>query len=356
MRWLFVFLVFTAGIAIGALLVRAPANESVEAEKGAGAPASPPAQTADESIDRLLLAQDFGQLAVDLGGDFERFAGAVSALPYPEQLRAVDAWIARHGADFPSLLRRAGLVPRSEAIDALIDVASQVTTAAQQETFEERLAALVRAESTRLTADNRLSELDRTLERITLALPELSDYFLRLGTLRVQEGDEDGALAVLAQIQNHAEFGPKARALLEDLSLGRQPVVAGIEKLPLTRRGDQYIVDARLDGGPVLSLLVDTGASMTVISRQRLESLGYVVDGLPAYFATAGGVVEGPVMTMSALALGGATVRQLPVGVLPIDFPGEIDGLLGMNFLRHFEFRIDQETATLSLDSTASTR
>ena len=43
-------------------------------------------------------------------------------------------------------------------------------------------------------------------------------------------------------------------------------------------------------------------------------------------------------------------ISELAVGALPVNMPGQVRGLLGMNFLRHFDFKIDQVTHTLHLD------
>jgi len=53
---------------------------------------------------------------------------------------------------------------------------------------------------------------------------------------------------------------------------------------------------------------------------------------------------------LQRLSLGGAAINQLAVGALALDMPEGINGLLGMNFLRHFDFRIDQESRVLHLD------
>lgn len=352
MRWVSVVLIFAAGVGVGLVISTLRSNDSSEAL--ASVPAIP-GTASNPSLDSENIRPQRIDGFVSTAGNLETFLQLIDGLSPVEQLSAIERWRRENGRAIEAALRIAELRlaqgDSSAAIRGLLASADEVDSLASQAAFERMLADAVDHAARELTARGDGDALDLLLEEITLALPELGIYFLRLGTLRVQAGAEDGALAVLSQIQNHAEFGAAAREMLNDLASEHNDVIAGVETLPLRRRGDQFIVEASLGNGNGLSLLIDTGASMTVVSRQRLESLGYAINGPTTYFSTAGGVVEGPVMTLERLSLGAAAVHQLPVGVLPIDLPGEIDGLLGMNFLRYFEFRIDQESARLSLDS-----
>lgn len=352
MRWIWGFVIFVAGVGLGVWLAGDdPSDDQVEVRADEAGDVIAPAPPA---IDELVADRNFSALAARVSA-FGEFQAAIDELPAPARLVAIDAWVARAGASFSTVEARVtALMDAGRAGDAialLLESAALVAGPDAQQRFEAALAAAVDTEARRLTAAERLDELDALYERITLTLPELGVYFLKLGTLRVQAGDEGGALAVLSQIQQHPRFGESARSLLADVNAPQPGVDLSLETLSLTRRGDQFIVDGVIDDGGNVSLLIDTGASMTVIARRHLEALGYSITGPTAYFSTAGGVVEGPVITLSRLSLGAADVRQLPVGVLPVDFPGDIDGLLGMNFLRHFEFRIDQEAGELLIDS-----
>jgi hypothetical protein len=56
------------------------------------------------------------------------------------------------------------------------------------------------------------------------------------------------------------------------------------------------------------------------------------------------------VLSFDTLSLGTATTSAITFGALPLAMFNEIDGLLGMNFLRHYDFRIDQDRAVLELN------
>jgi predicted aspartyl protease len=55
------------------------------------------------------------------------------------------------------------------------------------------------------------------------------------------------------------------------------------------------------------------------------------------------------VYRIDALAVGDWQVRDLDIGVLELGSRGTVDGLLGMDFLQHFRFFIDQNRAELRL-------
>ena len=55
-------------------------------------------------------------------------------------------------------------------------------------------------------------------------------------------------------------------------------------------------------------------------------------------------------LSFDTLSLGTATTSAITVSALPLAMSNEVDGLLGMNFLRHYNFRIDQDRAVLELN------
>ncbi len=350
MRLIIVLAIFLLGTVVGIWLGTwdngTPATRT-DTEAAPAAPASEPPKPAPENVALLLVDRH--------ANDLESFLQDAAQLDPGPRLQAYQLYRDVNGGSFELSLAEATLALEtgrpSVAVDLLLAAAFELSSAAQESVFAEALAAAVDQEARQLLAADRIDELDVRYEAITLMLPERAEYFLKLGILRLQAGNYDQALAVLSQIQNHHRYGASARELLEDAAVANQPVVTTLERLALTRRGDQFIVQAALDAGEQVSLLIDTGASMSVISQRKFESLGYSVQGPLAYFSTAGGVVEAPVMTLPGLSLGSARVRQIAVGVLAADFPEDIDGLLGMNFLRHFEFRIDQQSGELILES-----
>ena len=102
-----------------------------------------------------------------------------------------------------------------------------------------------------------------------------------------------------------------------------------------------------------IQLLIDTGASLTMLKPEVFQRPGirYQNSGRSEVFNTANGPIRAPVYILDSLTIGHSQVNQLEVGVLEMAGDTNMDGLLGMNFLRHFQFFIDQNEALLRLSS-----
>jgi clan AA aspartic protease (TIGR02281 family) len=119
--------------------------------------------------------------------------------------------------------------------------------------------------------------------------------------------------------------------------------------IPLKQFGDQYVVEATLSGNQV-ALLIDTGASVTAISKQYFDNLSnrYKINFLGRFsIGTAGGSLMARIYQFRELTINHVTVENLPVVVLPMLNIKHADGLLGMNFLREFDFKIDQQQSLM---------
>lgn len=114
------------------------------------------------------------------------------------------------------------------------------------------------------------------------------------------------------------------------------------------RPGHPIMAIARINGSAVVSLLVDTGADTTTIHSSVMRALGLDLRDLPTRAILGiGGVKRARVMTLDRLDVGGATVAPLQVDVMDIQLPGQ--GLLGRDFLGHFEVGMDNRAGILTL-------
>ena len=97
--------------------------------------------------------------------------------------------------------------------------------------------------------------------------------------------------------------------------------------------------------------MIDTGASVTLLTPEALEQkdIRYMDTGSTRVFNTANGPVRAPIYVLDSLTVGDWKVTRLEIGVLDLSGSPGIDGFLGMNFLRHFQFFIDQNQALLRL-------
>ena len=116
-------------------------------------------------------------------------------------------------------------------------------------------------------------------------------------------------------------------------------------QIPLMRSGRHFLVKAYVNQREVV-LLLDTGASITTIDDT-------IVNGLDIFkkdvtFGTANGEILSNIYSADNFTIGEITISNFHIsGGLPVD--NSIDGLLGMNFLGRYKFKIDQKEAILFL-------
>jgi predicted aspartyl protease len=119
-------------------------------------------------------------------------------------------------------------------------------------------------------------------------------------------------------------------------------------RVPFTP-GRPIMVSARINGAGAAELLLDTGASVTVVNPRVLAALGVSMRG--AHRASLQGVTgKAEVLTVrvESIEVGGATVG--PLHVVSHDTGiGEGDGLLGRDFLDRFTVSIDNRAGLLTL-------
>jgi clan AA aspartic protease (TIGR02281 family) len=88
-------------------------------------------------------------------------------------------------------------------------------------------------------------------------------------------------------------------------------------------------------------LVVDTGAAATTLTPRVVERIGYTrQDGhKEARVQTAVGEEHGYWLRVAELTVLGVTTPSFALAVFPLGHQN-LDGLVGMNFLRHFNFEI----------------
>ena len=115
----------------------------------------------------------------------------------------------------------------------------------------------------------------------------------------------------------------------------REPIPSGDRPRPI-------IVEALLNRQVSVPLMLDTGATYTVLTRQTASDLGITsLARLPKNsFLTPGGPISSPVTTLKSIRVGTVEAQNVAVA---IDAEGHLPlGLLGMTFIRHFKVTVDQ--------------
>jgi aspartyl protease family protein len=137
------------------------------------------------------------------------------------------------------------------------------------------------------------------------------------------------------------------RTQLEQLSKNTlsSPTQARVRSTPpglITIKRRQHgvpVIDVQFNRRQSFEMLVDSGASLTVITRPMATALGLtsanVVQTITAQ--TANGSTKMPIVYVSAVTVGGLTATQVPVAIAGPDL--EI-GLLGQDFLQRYDVNL----------------
>ena len=133
------------------------------------------------------------------------------------------------------------------------------------------------------------------------------------------------------------------------------------QNIEVNQKGRHIFVDAILNNKIHVSLMLDTGASLVVLSKEIGRQLGIntdVVDpedkaGMITMVLADGNKTQAKYVRLESVKVEGAEVENVGAAVLLDDQvePGFNDGLLGMSFLNKFNFKVDRENNRLILES-----
>ncbi len=122
--------------------------------------------------------------------------------------------------------------------------------------------------------------------------------------------------------------------------------------VPLERLGSLFVVTIQVNETRPAKLILDTGASHTILSHAIARDLG-LFSRRPVASATmhtVGGSVQADMVHVDSIRIAGAEVRNSIAAIhdLP-DAPPDIEGLLGLSVLRQFEVTLDTARSRLYL-------
>ena len=118
--------------------------------------------------------------------------------------------------------------------------------------------------------------------------------------------------------------------------------------VPIETTGALVIVPVILNGFLTANLALDTGATTTMVSRRIARSLRLAPEG-SRMMVGIGGSVMTPIARLESVKVGNAEVPNLIVSIHDFSNTPKFEGLLGSDFLQHFEISLDARKRQLFL-------
>jgi len=190
-------------------------------------------------------------------------------------------------------------------------------------------------------------ELSDLVEEVQVFDPQNLNLQWLFARAQYQLGEFEYALNAIQPLLDEPNYKVKSLALLADIEAAlRRP-----QSIPLNRQGEHFIVQALINDSFNLSLMLDTGASISLLSEPAFNALRQYSDVVyvkDLTLNTAGGQVNASIYQVAEFEIQGYTINDFDFAVSPFISENN-DGLLGMNFLRAFDFHIDQKNSVLVL-------
>jgi len=168
----------------------------------------------------------------------------------------------------------------------------------------------------------------------------------------------------LAKIYYDLKYYKKSKILLEDITQDYiyinevKKTISNIEKtkklnqkyktkIKLQKSNNHFYINAIINNNLKIKLLIDTGASLTFINEKLFLNLDKSTLK-PILLNTANGVLKSYILILDNFSIQNIGFDSFEVTIGDIN--GPYDGLLGMNYLKNFDFYIDQEKSILYLN------
>lgn len=171
------------------------------------------------------------------------------------------------------------------------------------------------------------------LAAVVFSQPARADFF--------QYEDKDGTVVM---VDDEGKIPPQYRKKTRST---KSAPVRESKVTPVRARGNQAIVPVRIsyrNNAVDTWLLLDTGATVSVISRSVADRLGIGSDSGERRLSQLadGRVIETTRLRVDSLAVGPKVKYNAEIAVIPSNGPEMgFDGLLGMNFLSDFRYHVD---------------
>ncbi len=118
----------------------------------------------------------------------------------------------------------------------------------------------------------------------------------------------------------------------------------GLYSVPIKRRnGGTPVIDVTFNGSQKFEMLLDTGASGTLITRSMARALQIPIVGAGQFTLADGRTIVMPLGQLNSISIQGARVNNVKVAIAN----DAADGLLGHDFLGNYDIKIKRDVIEL---------
>ncbi|HCX26761.1 MAG TPA: hypothetical protein DHT34_03395 [Cellvibrionales bacterium] len=223
--------------------------------------------------------------------------------------------------------------------------------ATEQGRFVREISEIVDAEVARLSEQKAWQPMITFLERLLWHEPQHPPYLLMLAKAHIELQQYAQAKTLLYSLQFNAFYAEQVKSLLAIIALSDLQSMS----IALEQQREHYLVSGLVDNRVNIRLMIDTGASISVMSADYFNRIKNQLGPefiRNATINTAGGVVKAPIYQFASFEIGDYRIPNMEFVVMTLENSGSKnngDGLLGMNYLKAFNFQINQENSRLLL-------
>lgn len=180
--------------------------------------------------------------------------------------------------------------------------------------------------------------------------PNNSKYTYILAKQYFDLNNYDMAKELLNKLVNDETYKNEAKEILALINKKIELSQKFTKKIKLQKNGDHFLIKAILNEDVTVTLLLDTGASVTIIDDSIMNKINYTMTNQNVELNTAGGFVTAKQVLIKTFSIDDTIVKDMQI-VISKMYDNSFDGLLGMSFFRQFDFYIDQKNSILYLNA-----
>jgi len=234
----------------------------------------------------------------------------------------------------------ANIYKKRKEFDKALEILFELNEIQNSKNIEETLNLTIQEYIRYLKDSKSISKLIEFLNTIINRIQNNEIYIVQLAQLYNELNQYQKAKDILEEINEDSIYFKKAQTLINKMESQKYQYI-----IPLDKIGSHYSINLTINDTP-LKLILDTGATYTFINSEKLSSVDI---GKEIMLNTAGGTIIANFAKADILRIGELELKDFPITIAPFT-QEKSDGLLGMNFFKKFDFKINQTKGILYLN------